>query len=126
MKASSLAGAVVGAVVKIIVIILVVMFVYNGAVVCYNYGYRVFMEPPISAGEGRTVTVTVPKTFTATELGELFYEKGLTRDAKLFSLQYLFSEFKADMIPGTYELSTAMTAEEMMEVMATPQTEETE
>ncbi len=126
MKSSSLATAVVGAILKIIAVIVIVMLVHKGAVTCYDYGYRVFMEPPISAGEGRTVMVTVPETFTATEIGDLFYEKGLTRDAKLFALQYLFSEFKADIIPGTYELSTAMTAEEMMEVMATPVTEETE
>ena len=33
-------------------------------------------------------------------------------------LQYLLSENKKDWQPGTYELSTGMTAEEMMEVMA--------
>ena len=48
----------------------------------------------------------------------LMQEKGLTRDGRLFALQYLLSEYKKDWKPGTYELSTAMTAEEMMEVMA--------
>ena len=38
--------------------------------------------------------------------------------SRLFALQYLLSENKKDWQPGTYELSTAMTAEEMMEVMA--------
>jgi len=60
---------------------------------------------------------------SATEIGTVMQEKGLVRDGRLFALQYLLSEYKKDWKPGTYELSTAMTAEEMMEVMA-GQTEE--
>ena len=55
---------------------------------------------------------------SATEIGNTLQEKGLVRDGRLFALQYLLSEYKKDWKPGTYELSTAMTAEEMMEVMA--------
>lgn len=62
-----------------------------------------------------------------TEIGELFAQKGLVKEAKLFAWQYIFSEFRKDVKPGVFELSTAMTAEEMMEVMASEQeTEETE
>ncbi|MBO4981328.1 MAG: endolytic transglycosylase MltG [Lachnospiraceae bacterium] len=118
-------SAVLGAILKVIATIVVVFLVYKGAVTCYDYGYRIFTEPAVSAGEGRTVTVTVPKGASAVAIGELFAQKGLTRDAKLFALQYLCSEYREDVKPGTYELSTAMTAEEMMEVMATPAKEET-
>jgi UPF0755 protein len=53
--------------------------------------------------------------------------KGLSRDGKLFTLQYLFSEYKNDVKPGTYEVSTAMTAEEIMAAMVPAETsEETE
>jgi len=51
-------------------------------------------------------------------------EKGLTRDATLFALQYLLSEYKEDIKPGTYEVSTAMTAEEIMAAMVPEQTTE--
>ena len=125
MKSGSLMSAVLGAILKVIATIVVVFLVYKGAVTCYDYGYRIFTEPAVSAGEGRTVTVTVPKGDSAVAIGELFAQKGLTRDAKLFALQYLCSEYREDVKPGTYELSTAMTAEEMMEVMATPAKEET-
>lgn len=125
MKSGSLMSAVLGAILKVIATIVVVFLVYKGAVTCYDYGYRIFTEPAVSAGEGRTVTVTVPKGASAVAIGELFAQKGLTRDAKLFALQYLCSEYREDVKPGTYELSTAMTAEEMMEVMATPAKEET-
>ena len=48
-------------------------------------------------------------------------EKGLTRDATLFALQYLLSEYKEEVKPGTYEVSTAMTAEEIMAAMVPAQ-----
>ena len=88
--------------------------------VCYDYGYRIFTEPAVSSGEGRKITVTIPKGMEAQEMGELFLSKGLIEDSTLFILQYYLSEYREDIQPGTFELSTAMTVEEMMEVMAAP------
>ena len=124
MKAANLAGAVLGAILKVVFAVIVVYLVYTGASTCYDYGYRIFTEPAISSGEGHKVTVTLTSTMSATEIGNTLQEKGLVRDGRLFALQYLLSEYKKDWKPGTYELSTAMTAEEMMEVMA-GQTEST-
>ena len=62
--------------------------------------------------------MTLTSDMSATEIGNTLQEKGLVRDGRLFALQYLLSEYKKDWKHGTYELSTAMTAEEMMEVMA--------
>lgn len=124
MKSSNLISAVFGAVFKVACTVLVVFAVYRGAILCYDYGYRIFTEPAISAGEGRAITVTIPKDMSAKEMGELLANKGLIKDSNLFVLQYYLSEFRKDIQPGTFELTTAMTAEEMMEVMATPQEEE--
>ena len=118
MKAANLAGAVLGAILKVAFAVIVVYLVYTGASTCYDYGYRILTEPAVSAGEGRKITVTLTSDMSATEIGTIMQEKGLTRDSRLFALQYLLSENKKDWQPGTYELSTAMTAEEMMEVMA--------
>ena len=126
MKASSLIGAVLGMVTKVIVTVLVVYMIYHGATMCYDYGYRIFTEPAISSGTGRTVSVAVTEEMNPLDMGELFVSKGLVRDAKLFALQYILSEYREDFRPGVYDLSTAMTAEEMMEVMGThPEEEDT-
>lgn len=117
MKAANLAGAVLGAILKVVFAVAVVYLVYTGASKCYDYGYRIFTEPAISSGEGRKVSVTLTSDMSATEIGAAMQEKGLVRDGRLFALQYLLSEYKKEWKPGTYELSTAMTAEEMMEVM---------
>lgn len=124
MKSESLIGTVLGAILKTVVAIAVVYVIYVGAVNSYNYGYRIFTEPAVSSGTGRDVTVTVTSGMSATDIGELFENKGLTRDAKLFALQYLFSEYHDDVVPGTFTLNTAMTAEEMMAAMVGTATSE--
>ena len=124
MKYNNIVNAVLGTILKVAVTVAVIFLIYKGALFCYDYGYRVFMEPPVSAGEGRMVTVTVTEEMSPEEIGEMFEAKGLVREAKLFALQYRLSEYVKDVKPGEFELSTAMTAEEMMKVMATPREEE--
>ena len=99
-------------------LVVVVYFIYTSALKCYDYGYRVFTEDPISAGNGREITVTIPSDFSGKSLGELFEEKGLSRDKILCTLQYYASEYREDIKPGTYTLSTSMTAEEMFASIA--------
>ena len=120
MKSRKLMRAVFGAILKVVVAVVVAFVIYRGAVTCYDYGYRIFTEPAMTVGEGRTVSVTVTADMSALEIGELMQNKGLTRDSKLFALQYLLSEYKEDVKPGTYEVSTSMTAEEIMAAMVPP------
>ena len=120
MKTSvlSVIGAVIGAIFRVGVAIFAVYIIYNGATVAYDYGYRIFTEPAVSAGEGRRITVSITADMSPVDIGELFEKKGLVRDGKLFVVQYYLSEFQKDVGPGTFELSTSMTVEEMMEAMA--------
>ena len=117
MKSSNLIVAVLGAIFRVVVAIAAVYIIYQGAILCYNYGYRIFTEPAVSAGEGRTETVAITDDMSPKEIGQLFENKGLVRDARLFMLQYYLSEYVKDVKPGVFDLSTSMTAEEMMEAM---------
>ena len=117
MKITDVIVAICGTVIKIAFAIVVVTVIYRGASVAYNYGYRIFEETPISSGEGYTITVKISEDMSASQMGKMLKEKGLIRDEKLFVLQYMFSEFKDDLLPGEHDLSTAMTVEEMMEEM---------
>ncbi len=117
MSIKGVLGAVCGTVFKVVVAAAAIMLIYRGAVMAYDYGYRIFEEPPVTTGEGRTVAVTIPEDMSAQEMGELFLGKGLIRDDKLFILQYYLSEYREDIHPGTFDLSTSMTVEEMMEQM---------
>ncbi len=125
MKTKDLVGTVLGTVIKFVIIIAVILLVYGGATTCYDYGYRIFMEEPMAPEDfAQTVEVTIDSSVTPKQMGEMLLKKGLIRDEKLFILQFYLSEFRKDIKPGTYELSTAMTVEEMMEVMSTEPEEE--
>lgn len=117
MNAKQLIAAVCGTILKVAAAVLIIMVIYRGAIMAYDYGYRVFEEPAMSAGEGRVISVTITEDMSPKEMGQLFLSKGLIRDDRLFILQYYFSEFRKELKTGDFELSTAMTVEEMMEAM---------
>ncbi len=102
---------------KIALIVVIVMVIYRGALIAYDYGYRIFEEPPMTEGEGREVVVEIPEGMSSEQMGELLYKKGLIRDDKLFQIQYFLSEFKKELRPGQFTLRTNMTVEEMLETM---------
>ncbi len=118
MKVNQYIGAVCAAIFRVLIAIVVIYAIYRGVKYSYDYGYRIFAEPPVAVGQGRVVTVTVTEDMSPKSIGEMFEEQGLVRDGKLFAIQYYLSEFRKEVKPGTFDLSTAMTAEEMMEVMA--------
>ncbi|MBO5247645.1 MAG: hypothetical protein J6B28_10360 [Eubacterium sp.] len=67
--------------------LLVVCGLYQVGLKCYDFGYRVYTEPPISAQDGTEMLVQITEDMDQMELAELMVEKGLVRDAYLFLLQ---------------------------------------
>ena len=126
MNSKEIVGSVFGMAFKIIAALLIVMFVYKYAFLAYDYGYRIFGEQPITSGEGRTVTVTIPEGADAKKVGEILETKGLIRDAQLFVIQEMISDYHGAILPGEFELNTSMTAEEMLAVLSTVPEEEEE
>ena len=112
--------------IKIVVGVIAAMFIYKYALLTYDYGYRIFSEPPMTSGEGRSVSVAISPEMDAETIGQVLENKGLIRDAKLFQLQERFSEYHGKIQPGVYDLTTAMTAEEMIAIMAASATQDTE
>ncbi len=147
MKAIDVLTAIFGTVLKVAVAVIVIVLIYKGALFGYDYGYRVFAEPPLTTGEGRTILFTVTDEMMryieqdeekalspgalldayklGKQMGAVLENKGLIRDRNLFVLQFLLSEYRVDIKPGQYEISTAMTVDEMLEMM-TAGTEEEE
>ena len=124
MRITSIIKAVTAMVVKIVVAVAVIMLIYKGAMTGYEFGYQIFDQQPMTVGAGRTVTVTITEDMSGKDMGELFYERGLVENKLLFIAQYYLSEFQQDIKPGTYELNTSMTVEQMMEIMAPKNLEE--
>ena len=126
MNTRQIVMAVLGTVLKVVIAVLVIMFGYKGAVVAYDYGYRVFKEEPVAESPGVDVTVEITVGKSALQIGEILEAKGLIRDAKLFYVQNLLSNYKDKLQAGVYTLNTAMTMEEMMAVMSPASEEETD
>ena len=126
MDIKQLVASVVETIIKIVVVVFVVKFVYGIAVKAYDYGYRVFAEEPMTVGEGRTISISVEPDDSVKDIGENLEEKGLIRDANLFFVQELLSEYHGKIQPGIYDLNTSMKSDEMLEIMSAEYEEEEE
>lgn len=124
MNVKYLIVAVVETIIKVLVIAAVIVFVMRGATKAYDFGYRVFADKPVSVSGGRTITVGIAEDASIKDIAEMLVEKGLIEDANLFVVQELLSAHHGDILPGIYDLSTGMTAQEMLEIMSTPAEEE--
>lgn len=115
----NIAGGVVGTVFNVVLIAVAVMLIYRFSILAFQYGVRIFGEPAMSEEPGREVEVTVTDGMDFKGIAAEIYDSGLVRDQNLFLLQEYLSNYAKDgFAAGTYTLSTAMTAEEMMDVMA--------
>lgn len=128
MNAKQLLGAICAMIVKVALAALIIVAVFRLAVFAYDFGYQVFVDLPVSEGEGRTVSVTVSEGQGDMELAKMLEEQGLIRDAKVFFIVMLLSKDREKDVlkPGVYELSTAMNSEEMYEVFYNSKNEEEE
>ena len=125
MNLKYVVGATVQIIFKVVLFAFLIMYILRMATLAYDYGYRVFTEPPLSFGEGRIISVYIEDGSSALEVGEMLQDKGLIRDGRLFMVQELLSEHHGKIQPGIYDLNTTMTAQEMLEVIAQePETDE--
>ena len=126
MDGGRITSAIAGTIIKTAVVVVLVIVIYRTAIAAYDFGFRIYAEPAISQEPGRIISVAVTDEMEAMEIGELLENKGLIRDAKLFYVQEAVSEYKDKIQPGIYDLSTAMTAEEMLSTMGSKAESETE
>ncbi len=127
MKVGQIIGAVLDTVVKIVIIGVIVSYTYKYALEAYDFGYQVFAEEPVSSPEAaKVISIYIPESATAMEVGEVLEEKGLIRDARLFLIQELLSGHHDELREGSYELSSDMTSEEMIKVLTAEPSEDEE
>ena len=125
MSLKYVVGATAQIIIKVALFAFIIMYIFRIATAAYDYGYRVFTEPPISYGEGRIISIFIEDGDSALDVGEMLEKKGLIRDGRLFMIQELLSEHHGNIQPGVYDLNTSMTAQEMLEVIAQePETDE--
>lgn len=104
--------------------ICVAFFIYWAGRTTYQFGYDVFNQQAMSPGDGEEVTVVIPEGSSAYEIGQILESKGLVEDAKVFYAQEMLSNYKDQLQPGTYLLSTAYTPTRIMGILAGDETQE--
>ncbi len=112
---------------SVIVFVVFAFLLYRMGEYSFDFGYRVFTEKVMTTEENaKDKVVRITSDMGAKEIGDLLESKELIRDSNLFVVQLMLSAYKDDMKPGTYTLSTSMTAKEMMQVISAEEEEETE
>ncbi|MBD5450085.1 MAG: endolytic transglycosylase MltG [Lachnospiraceae bacterium] len=126
MKLKYIVGGMVQMIVKVVLFAFIIMYILRMSTAAYDYGYRVFVEPPISGGEGRIISIYIEEKDSARDVGKMLQDKGLIRDANLFWIQEFLSEYHGKIRTGVYDLNTSMTTQEMLAVIAEEPEEESE
>ena len=126
MKSKKIITLIISTIVTIVVAYLIILFIYKFAILSYDFGYRVFAEDAIDREPGISMTVTIADGKSVMQIGELLEERGLIRNARIFYFQEMFSDYKGKMRSGEFDLNTAMTPFEMIELMSQQVVEEVE
>ncbi len=107
---------------------IILILIYGAVRLCsvsYDYGYRLFTEPAMEEKPGRDVLVQVKEGMSDRDVAKLMEEKGLVRDANLFYVQVILSDYKDAIKPGVYTLNTSMEPKELM-IAISPEPKDTE
>lgn len=118
MRTKTAAMSIISVVMHIMVVLIVVIVIYAGAMRCYDFGYRVFTDTPMSLEPGRDVTVIINEGNSTRQIGDILQQNGLIKDAGVFVVQEKLSEYAGEIKPGVYILNTSMTTEKMIAVMS--------
>lgn len=117
MNVKQLLGAITGMIIKIAIAAVVIVLVFRAAVFAYDFGFQLFADIPVSEGDGRTVSVTLSQMQDLNDVADLLEEKGVIRNATAFKISAKLSECDDRIAAGTYELSTAMSMEQILQML---------
>ena len=100
-------------------IALAVLFMAGQAKHYYDVGYGIFSQMSKDApGTGIAVWFTVEEGLSSAKLAEQLEAEGIVASAQEFLIQEKVSEYAGKYAAGTYALSSEMTTEEILRVIA--------
>lgn len=127
MSVNKVVFTVISVAIRCIVGLAIIFVMVQGGRKAYAFGRDIFLDEPLTTEENaREITVTIPEGATAREIGDILERKNLIRDSNVFYIQSLCVDEGKRLKGGRYDLNTAMSAEEMMQVIGAKDTEESE
>ena len=100
MSASKIVMRLVSISFTILFFVIVVYGLYELGLRSYDYGYRIFAEPPVASGEGQDKLVRIKSSMSDSDIAQLLAEKGLIRDKWLFVIQLKVSGYGGRLAAG--------------------------
>ncbi|MBQ8970771.1 MAG: endolytic transglycosylase MltG [Lachnospiraceae bacterium] len=113
-------------VIRLALVVIIVFAIIRFGKQAYEFGYKLFAVESVDEPPGRDIVVSVGPEDGMTDIAKMLEEKGLTGDWKLFFLQSKLSEYKEDIVPGTYTLNTSMNVDKMLMTLENIEDEDAE
>ena len=117
-RAGAAGVAIAGGIFRIVLYLCVIVLIFWIGKSTYQFGYDVFNQLAMSPENGQEVTVVIKDASSVYKIGKTLESKGLIKDAKVFYVQELFSNYRGQLRPGRYLLSTAYTPTRIMGILA--------
>lgn len=101
-------------------IVIILLIKISG--MAHDFGYQVFGKVTASESPGRDTTIQIKKGESTMNIAGKLELYGVIVNKYSFFLKAKLK--KHNLMPGTYELNTSMTYDEIFDVLTTPHTEE--
>lgn len=111
-KVNEVTGVVIRGALSLIFYAIVAAFVLTAVRWGYQFGYDVFNGKPMTNGAQTRLKYTVEEEQSIRTIAEDLEEAGLIRDKWIMIVQKVFYNY--NIIPGTYELNSGMTSQEIL------------
>ena len=98
---------------------LILVLCYYVGQKAYNYVYNIANQPSEAERSVKEVNITVEKGATTKDIAKILEENGLIRSSLLFELKSRYFKYDGKFKEGEFSLSTNMSEEEIMEILAT-------
>lgn len=118
MNKNRVLGTLLSILLELVLVFVFVLVIWMAGKWAYGFGYQVFAEQTVEEEPGTDIEVTIQKGDANKKVCEMLESKGLIRDADIFYVRLMLTDYRKLIQPGTYTLNTSMQSEEMMAVMS--------
>ena len=87
------------------------------AIQCYEVAYTAYANEPIGDNKQNTIEIVVEEGNNYLDVGKQLVDKELMDSWYSFVLRATFSEYRAGLKPGTYEVNETMGIDDILEVV---------
>lgn len=112
---NKITGTIIGISGKLIIYAVILLLLFEGVTKGYEFGHEIFYSTAVDTGEGVPKTIAIPRGQSAAETARMLKQSGLIGNELAFQVQQKFYDY--DIYPGTYELSTAMTSKDILQII---------